>query len=78
MPDYIWAKAILKALLLPPAGPLLIALVGVAVWGRRPRVGRTLAAFGVVSLLLLSIPAVAWVLLRAVETSPPLGSTSAM
>jgi uncharacterized SAM-binding protein YcdF (DUF218 family) len=31
-----------------------------------------LAAFGTISLLLLSIPAVAWLLLRAVETSPPL------
>ena len=77
MPDLIWAKAILKALLLPPAGPLLIALVGVVVWGRRPRVGRTLAAFGVLSLLLLSIPAVAWLLLRAVETSPPLDLATA-
>lgn len=72
MPDPIWVKAILKALALPPAGPLLIALAGVVIWGRRPRVGRSLAAFGVVSLLLLSTPAVAWLLLRSVETSPPL------
>jgi uncharacterized SAM-binding protein YcdF (DUF218 family) len=70
--DPIWAKAILKALVLPPAGPLLIALAGVVVWGRLPRVGRGLAAFGTLALLLLSTPAVAWLLLRAVETSPPL------
>ena len=77
MPDPIWAKTILKALLLPPAGPLLIALAGVLVWGRLPRVGRSLAAFGVLSLLLLSTPAVAWLLLRAVETSPPLDLAAA-
>ena len=72
MPDPIWTKAILKALLLPPAGPLLIALAGVVVWGRLPRVGRGLAAFGILALLLLSTPAVAWLLLRAVESSPSL------
>jgi uncharacterized SAM-binding protein YcdF (DUF218 family) len=72
LPDPIWIKTILKALLLPPAGPLLVALAGIVLWGRLPRVGRGLAAFGVASLLLLSTPAIAWLLLRAVEAAPPL------
>ncbi len=72
MPDPIWIKAILKALLLPPAGPLLIALAGVVIWARHPRAGRWLAAFGTLSVLLLSMPVVGWLLVRAVAISPPL------
>ncbi len=77
MPDPIWVKSVLKLLVLPPAGPMLLALAGVVLWRRHPRLGRWLAASGVVLLLALSIPAVAWLLLRAVETSAPLELASA-
>jgi uncharacterized SAM-binding protein YcdF (DUF218 family) len=69
--DLIWVKAVFKALLLPPAGPMLIALTGV-VCLRRARVGRTLVVLGTLLLWTLSTPAVAWLLLRVVETAPPL------
>jgi uncharacterized SAM-binding protein YcdF (DUF218 family) len=58
-------KAIFKALVLPPAGPLLLALVGLTLWHRRPRLARTLVATGVGALLLLSLPIVSSALLVA-------------
>lgn len=56
------AKAIAKSLVLPPTGPLLIALVGLGLLVRAPRVGRALTATGVVLLLLLCLPVVAHLL----------------
>ena len=53
MPDPFWLKALLKTALLPPAGPLLLALVGLGLQKRHPRTGRALAYAGVSSLLLL-------------------------
>lgn len=57
--DPIWVKAVLKALALPPTGPLLLALCGLLLLRRRPRFGRLLALAGVAGLLLLSVPKVA-------------------
>lgn len=51
-------KATFKALVLPPAGPLLLALVGLAFWCMRPRLARVLVAVGVGALLLFSLPIV--------------------
>lgn len=55
-------KPILSALVLPPAGPLLLALLGVlvAMWRRGP--GLWLAAIGIVSAFALSTNAVALLL----------------
>ncbi|MEO8751681.1 MAG: YdcF family protein [Casimicrobiaceae bacterium] len=72
MIDAIWIKAILKALVLPPTGPLLIAVAGLTLLARKPRMGRWLATFGVVLLLVLSLPVVSTLLLRFVDASPPL------
>ena len=72
MLDPVLLKTVLKALVLPPAGPLLVALAGLLWWRRRPRLGLALAAGGVLSLLALSLPAVAMLLLRAVEEAPAL------
>jgi uncharacterized SAM-binding protein YcdF (DUF218 family) len=72
MIDPLWLKAVFKALLLPPTGPLLVAVVGIALWSRHPRAGRTLAALGVAALLALSMPVVADLLGRVVDTSAPL------
>lgn len=58
-------KAAFKALVLPPAGPLLLAAIGLALWHRRPRLARALAAIGVGALLLLSLPVVSSALLLA-------------
>jgi uncharacterized SAM-binding protein YcdF (DUF218 family) len=70
--DPIWVKAVLKALVLPPTGPLLVVVLGLVVLRRRPRLGAGLAWAGVLSLLALSIPAVAAFLIRALELPAPL------
>jgi uncharacterized SAM-binding protein YcdF (DUF218 family) len=69
--DPIWVKAVLKALVLPPTGPLLLALLGLAVGRRSPRLGAGLAWTGVLSLLALSIPAVAALLMRSLDLPAP-------
>jgi uncharacterized SAM-binding protein YcdF (DUF218 family) len=64
-------RALAKALILPPGAPLLVALIGLALMGRRPRLGRMLATLGVSALVLLSLPAVAFWLIRVVDDAPP-------
>jgi len=54
-----WFGKIVAALLLPPLGPLLVALAGLAWMPRRPRLGRMLAFAGTGITLLLSVPLVA-------------------
>ena len=70
MLDPIWVKAVLKVIVLPPCGPLLVSLTGLAIIRRRPRMGRVLAVFGILALLALSLPAVAWLLVRALYDGP--------
>jgi uncharacterized SAM-binding protein YcdF (DUF218 family) len=70
--DPVWIKTVLKALVLPPTGPLLLSAFGLGILHRFPRAGRTLAVTGVVVLLVLSVPAVGVALLRSVDASPPL------
>ena len=72
MNDALWLKAVLKALVLPPTGPLLLTALGLALYGRSSRIGRSLAAFGVAGLFALSMPVVADLLGRMVDTSVPL------
>lgn len=69
--DPIWIKAVLKALLLPPTGLLLLSVLGLGLRPRFPRFGTGLAWAGVLSLLLLAVPAVAELLLRSLDSSPP-------
>lgn len=72
MLDPIWLKALLKAVALPPAGPLLVAAVGLVVMGRRPRIGRILAATAVIALIALSLPAASNLLARSLGAYPAL------
>jgi uncharacterized SAM-binding protein YcdF (DUF218 family) len=65
--DPIWIKAVLKTLVLPPTGPLLVALLGLVLRRRIPRVGEGLAWTGVLTLFALSIPAVASLLVSSLE-----------
>lgn len=65
-------KKILTALALPPAGPLLLAALGLFLLRRRPRLGRFLAWGGLVLLWLLATPAVTKPMLAAIEDMPPL------
>ena len=71
MIDLLRWKVLLKTLVLPPAAPLLIAIVGLALIDRHRRVGRLLATVGVLLLVLVSLPAVAEFLVRFVDDSPP-------
>lgn len=70
--DMFLAKKLLAELVLPPSGPLLVALLGLAILGRWPRLGRGLAWLGLLSLTALSIPLVSHGLLRMVDKTPPL------
>lgn len=64
-------KPILSGLVLPPMGPLLLALLGLA-WARRRRTaGLALAAAGILLTLVLSINAVAVVLARTILPQVP-------
>jgi uncharacterized SAM-binding protein YcdF (DUF218 family) len=65
--DFHVVKKVLAALVLPPAGPLLVALIGLVLLRRRPAWGRTLAWLGVLSLLALSLPIVSHALVRFVD-----------
>lgn len=66
----VWIKTLVKDTVLPPTGPLLIALAGLVLAGRHPRRGRAIALTGVALLALLSVPAVAAFLIRAIDTTP--------
>jgi len=59
----------LAALVLPPTGPLLLAVLGLILLGRRPRLGRALAWLGVASLFFLSLPVLSHLLVHSLE--PP-------
>ena len=72
MIDPYWVKALLKQLVLPPTGPLLVAAFGLALVRRHPRLGRALAFVGILSLLLLSMPVVSNLLRQGVGGSPVL------
>ena len=70
MIDPIWFKAVAKALVLPPTGPLLLALVGLSMRRRFPRTGSVASWTGVLVLLVLSIPAISVLLVGILGQSP--------
>lgn len=73
----LWLKFVVRMFVLPPGGPLFVALAGLAVAGRHPRRGRQLAVAGVVVLTLLSMPVVAAFLVRCLDRTPALDLTRA-
>ena len=66
------AKKVLAALILPPAGPLLLALGGLWLTRWRLQAGRLCAALGCAVLLVLSLPWVADRLSATIEDVAPL------
>jgi uncharacterized SAM-binding protein YcdF (DUF218 family) len=66
---------LLASLLLPPTGLLLLAAAALLLARRRPRLGVALAGAAVGALLLLSLPLVAFALMRTLEV-PPLSQQS--
>jgi uncharacterized SAM-binding protein YcdF (DUF218 family) len=70
----IWllhVKTLLRDLILPPAGPLLVALLGLLLLKRRPQLARACLFLGLGSLWLLSTPVVSDALTRLAERYPP-------
>jgi len=70
----IFLKTIVRNLILPPAGPLLVAIVGLLLAPRYRRLGMALTIVGVGSLWLLSTPVFSDLLSRMAERYPPLDS----
>lgn len=68
-------RILLKQLVLPPCGPLLVGIAGLLFWSRRPRLGLVLCAVGIGSLWLLATPIIADALARAAEGYPALDPT---
>ncbi|HUO80111.1 MAG TPA: YdcF family protein [Steroidobacteraceae bacterium] len=68
-------RAVARALVLPPGGPLLLGVLGLALLRAWPRVGRALLATALALLLVLSLPLVGDLLSLAVEEYPPLGAS---
>lgn len=61
----------LQSLVLPPGALLALALFGLVVWTRRPRLARWCVTVGVVSLAALSTPLVSSTLMRALVGDQP-------
>jgi len=69
--DPVALKAVVKALVLPPTGLLLLSIAGLALAKRLPRLGHALAWTGVLALLVLSLPVVSGLLLETLDREPP-------
>jgi len=69
---YFYWKALLRSLILPPAGPLILAVIGALMFWRRRRFGGLILALGLGSLWLAATPIVADALSRLAEHYPPL------
>ena len=65
-------KSLVRELMLPPAGPLIIAVLGLLLVSRRRRLGAALVVIGVGTLWLCATPVVADVLTRLAERYPAL------
>ncbi len=68
-------KALLRSLILPPAGLLILAVLGLLLLRRRRNIGLSLLIFSVASLWLLSTPIIADSLTRVAERFPALDLT---
>ncbi len=68
----ILVKTLLRNLLLPPSGPLLLGFGGVALLNRRPVLARLFLLTGLVSLWILSVPVIADALYVMTESAPAL------
>jgi uncharacterized SAM-binding protein YcdF (DUF218 family) len=71
-------KTVVKQLFLPPAGLLLLALLGVLLLRRLPILGRSLIIFSIATLWLLSTPMAANSLSRMAEHYPVLDMRAAV
>lgn len=68
----LWLKLLVKVLVLPPNGPLLAVVAGIALAGRWPRLGRRIAGAGLIILVVLSMPIVGAWMIERLDRTPPL------
>lgn len=71
-------RTLIEALVLPPGGCLMIAVMGALLWRFRPRAGRVVAIAAGVLLLLASTPLVAGALLASLQTAPALPASGTL
>jgi uncharacterized SAM-binding protein YcdF (DUF218 family) len=64
-------KTLIRGLVLPPAGPLLLGAIGMALWQRRPALARTLLVVALLSLWAMSMPLLADALEALADRYPP-------
>lgn len=62
---------LVSAFLLPPLNLLLVAVIGLYLWHKRPRLARTLVTISVAGIWLLATPFVADSLLQSLKSEPP-------
>lgn len=67
-----YLKKLASALVLPPFGPILLALFGLWLTRRHPRLGRSIALVALLLLTALSLPLVANSLRHRLEYLPPI------
>jgi uncharacterized SAM-binding protein YcdF (DUF218 family) len=65
-------KEVVAALLVPPISLLFVTMIGLLVLRRHRRIGRFLAWFGLLGLLIMAMPAVSGLLLFTLERDLPL------
>ena len=75
--DLFLVRKALTALVLPPTGPLVLALIGLALLKLRPRLGLSLAWLGLLALLAFSLSFVSHALQDTLDGSGPLDFASA-
>ena len=63
---------LVKVLVLPPNGPLLLVVAGLAIAGRWPRLGRRIAVAGMLAVTVLSMPIVGAWMIERLDRTPPL------
>jgi uncharacterized SAM-binding protein YcdF (DUF218 family) len=69
---FILLKSLARNLFLPPAGPLILAVIGLLLVSRRRKLGGALVVTGVAALWLCATPVVADVLMNMAERYPSL------
>ncbi len=74
---WLQLKALVKHLVLPPAGPLLFALIGVTLINRRQVLARTFLIAGIGSLWLMSTPFISNAIAGLAQHYPPVDLRSA-
>lgn len=65
-------KKILSALILPPTSLILLGFTGLWLTKKHPKVGKTLTALALTTLLILSLPITGNALMLSLEQTPPI------